>query len=108
MPKAAIALNLLFFPSIIAANAILFWVIKETKKAGIWPTEKFFGFDRRRPFQVFAVVKLLGQRIRDTDDVVEAQRYRRWLNAIFLGYGLGAFSLAVLLGFAPWLISQIP
>jgi len=59
MPKAAIALNLLFFPSIIAGNAILFWVFGETKKAGIWPTAKYLGFNRRYPFQLLFVIRLL-------------------------------------------------
>jgi len=108
MPTPAIVLNLLFFPSIIAGNVMLLWVFRETKKAGIWPTEKFFGFEIRRPFQLFSVIKLLRQRIQDTEDAVEVRRYRRWLNAIFLGYGLGFFALAVLLAFAPWLYSQIP
>ena len=108
MPNAAIVLNLLFFPSIIAATAILFWVFRETKKAGIWPTEKFFGFEIRSPYRVFAVIKLLRQHIQSTEDAVEERRYRRWLNAIFLGYSLGLFALAVFLAFVPWLYSQIP
>ena len=101
MPTEAIALNLLCFPSMIAANVILFWVIRETKKAGIWPTETFFGGRRRRPFKILTVIKSLRQRIQKTEDAVEARRYRRWLQAIYLGYGLGCFALAVLLAFAP-------
>lgn len=108
MPNAAIALNLLFFPSIIASNAILFWVFRETKKAGLRTTESFFGFKITRPLQIFALIKLLRQHIRITEDVVEERRYRRWLNAIYLGYGLGFFALAVLLAFVPWLYSLIP
>lgn len=108
MPTPAVVLNWLVLPSLIAGNVMLLWVFRETKKAGIWPTEKSFGFERRRPFQLFSVIKLLRQRIQDTEDAVEARRYRRWLNAMFLGYGLCFFALAVFLAFVPWLYSQVP
>ena len=84
MPTPAIVLNLLFFPSIIVGKAVLFWAFRETTKAGIWPTERFFGFQCRRSFQLFSVIKSLRQLIQDTDDAVAVRRYRRWLNAIFL------------------------
>lgn len=108
MPSAATALNLLFFPSIIAANVILWWVGRQTVKAGIWPTENFFGFRHGRPFQLFAVMRRLRRLIEKTQDAAETRRYRRWLYAIYLGEGLGLFAFAVLLAFTPWLISQMP
>lgn len=108
MPIPAIVLSLLFFPSIIVGNVLLFWVFWETKKAGIWPTERLFGYERRRPFYLFSVIKLLRQRIQDTEEADEVRRSRRWLNAIFWGYGLCFFALAVLLAFVPWLFSQVP
>lgn len=103
MPIPAIILSLLFFPSLLAANVILLWAFRETKKAGVWPTEKFFGFEIRRPFQLLFVVKRLRQELRDTRDPVESRRYRQWLTLILLGYGLGAFAFAVLIVFLPWL-----
>lgn len=108
MPKAAIVLNLLFFLPLLAANAILLWVLREVTEAGLWPTEKFFGFTVRRPGRLFSVIKLLRQRIQDAEDPVEVRRYRRWLHAIFLGYGLGLFAFAVVVVLLPWLSSQIP
>ncbi len=96
MPTPAIVLNLLFFPAIIASSVIFIWVTRKTKKAGIWPTEKCFGFERLKPLQTLVVIKLLRQLIQDTEDAVEAKQYRRWLNAIFLSYGLGFFALAIL------------
>jgi hypothetical protein len=101
-------MNLLFFPSMIASIALLFWVFKTTKKEGMWPTERFFGFERRRPFQLFGVIKLLRKRVLETQDVGEARRCRKLLNALYWGYGLNVFALAVLLAFAPWLFFQVP
>ena len=108
MPNAAIVLTLLFFPSIVASNVILFWVRKEARKAGVWPTERLFGFTISRRWGIFADIKLLRQLIQNTEDTVEERKYRRWLNATFLGWGLGVFALAVFLAFVPWLYSQVP
>jgi hypothetical protein len=108
MPIPAIVLNLLFFPSIIVGNVLLFWVSRETRKAGIWPTEKFVSFQIRSPLHLFSVIKLLRQRIQDTEEAEEVRRYRRWLIAISWGYGLCFFAFAVLLAFFPWLCSQVP
>ena len=109
MPNAAIVLNLLFFTSIFASYAINFWVIRQINKAGLWPTESFFGFKNVRRFRLYLTdIKLLRQLIENTEDAAEVQRYRRWLNAVFLSFGLGFFALAVLLAFVPWLYSQVP
>lgn len=98
----------LFFVPLVAANAILLWVARGTKRAGIWPTERFFGFRILNSLQLFAVMRHLRQRIRDAEDAGEATRCRRWLYGIYWGYGLGFFALAVFLASTPWLYSQVP
>jgi hypothetical protein len=40
---------------------------RETKRAGICPTEKFFGLERRKPFQWLAVITQLKQRVATAD-----------------------------------------
>ncbi len=107
MVNWACFLFLLFFAAVIAANAILYWGFRETTKAGIWPKERFFGFEIRSPFHHLAVIRSLRQRIRNTEDPVESRRYRRWLNATLVGHGLSFFALALFLAFL-WLFSRIP
>ena len=103
MPLTAMVFSLLFFPSLIIGNALLFWVFRSTRRDGTWPTEQFFGFQRRRPFQIFNVVKRLRAAATNTSDEPTARRSERLLLAIYFGYGLGLFALLTLIGFTPWL-----
>ena len=107
MPLPAVVLNLLFFPAFIAGNALLFWAFRTTKRDGTWPTERFFCFRRRRPFEIFNVVQRLRVAANDMSNESNARRSKRLLIAICFGYGLCLFAVLTLIGFAPWLFSQL-
>jgi len=101
-------LNAHFFPLIIAANVVLLWAYHQTVRAGIWPTERFFWWRRRKPFQTLNVIRQLRQLAKNSADPRQARQYRRWLIAIYLGWSLGLLALLIFAAFVPWLIAQIP
>ena len=97
MPISAIITSVLFFPSIIAGNALLFWAYRAAKREGVWPTESFFGFRRRQSFQLFNVISRLREGAQQIEDERLAVHNRKMLLAIYLGNGLGMFALLVII-----------
>ena len=94
MPISAIITSILFFPAIIAGNALLFWAYRSAQREGIWPTEPFFGFRRRQSFQLFNVISRLREGAQQTKDEPLAIHSRKVLLAIYLGNGLGNVCVA--------------
>lgn len=108
MPLPAIILSIFCYPSLLVGNVLLLWVREQTHRAGIWPSEKFLGFDRPRRSGYIHVIRNLRRRIDETADAAEVRQFRRWLRAMYLGLGLCLFALAIFLAFLPWSFYQIP